>query len=308
MAEFVLPDVPITQLLVRTRDAIQVYDGPVKQNEATGAVKLNSSALFSDIRNLRICPLYSPNGSTVCYVFENRSIGLYDTTTGVEVVTIAVSDAEYVEYSPLGTFLVTWSRPSKGSATATSTETGNMKVWDASSGNLVTSFSQKIYKTQVIQWTASEEYCFRLVSNEVQIYRGNELSGAPIDKVYHKGFTQFHVTGTVLPYVSVAVFNPEAGGKPARVALYRFTPPVSTAAGDTAGYVTYLLHLRSAYFELTLYISCPNYLFLVMLQRHQGDYWCNRTSLLAHYICSVGVQVDVEQHGQRAAGVRAQRH
>jgi uncharacterized protein with WD repeat len=36
--------------------------------------------------------------------------------------------------------------------------------------------------------------------------------------------TQFHVTPTVLPYISVAVFNPEAGGKPARVTLYRFHP------------------------------------------------------------------------------------
>lgn len=51
-------------------------------------------------------------------------------------------------------------------------------------------------------------------------------------QVYHKGFTQFHITGTVSPYVSVAVFNPEAGGKPARVALYRFTPS-SDSTGTT---------------------------------------------------------------------------
>ena len=233
MAEFVLPNVPVTQILVRTRDAIQVYDGPIKLDEATGAAKLNTSPLFSEVRNLRNCPLYSPNGSTVCYVFENRPIGLFDTSTGAEIVTVAITDAEYVEYSPLGTFLVTWSRASKGSATTTGSETGNMRVWEASTGNLVTSFSQKVYRTQVIQWTAAEEFCFRLVSNEVQVYRGGDLS-APIDKVYHKGFTQFHITGTVTPYVSVAVFNPEAGGKPARVALYRFTPPGVAGAGASA--------------------------------------------------------------------------
>lgn len=69
--------------------------------------------------------------------------------TGAEVVTVPVADAEYVEFSPLGTYLVTWSRPHKGSATATGAESGNMKVWEASTATLVTSFSQKIYKTQV---------------------------------------------------------------------------------------------------------------------------------------------------------------
>lgn len=114
MTEFVLPDLPITQLLVRTRDAIQVYDGPVKQNEVTGAAKLNTSPLFGDIKNLRNCPLYSPNGSVVCYVFENRQIGLYDTTTGEgpHLLMLCINSCScmnlhglYVQYIHLNTYV-----------------------------------------------------------------------------------------------------------------------------------------------------------------------------------------------------------
>lgn len=233
MASFLPSDLPVTQVIVRTRDSINVYNGPVKSTDDSIAASLSPADLFASVKDLRICPLFSPDGSSVCYVFENnKPIVLCSTTTGDELLTIGVTDAEYAEYSPKGCYLVTWSRPSKGSANAVSTETGNMRVWKVSTGELVTSFSQKVYKAQVIQWTANEEFCFRLVSNEVQIFSNDNLT-APIDKVYHKGLTQFHVTPTVAPYVSVAVFNPESGGKPARVTLYRFTPSTTATTAST---------------------------------------------------------------------------
>lgn len=233
MAEFVLPDVPVTQLLVRTRESIQIYDGPVTSN---GAVSLRKAELFGDVTDLRICPLYSPDGSIVVYTYEKKVMSIHNTATGSQLYTLPIGDAEYVEFSPKGTFLVTWSRPTKGSATApASGDSGNFRVWNADTGSLVTAYSLKVYKAQSIQWTANEEYCFRLVTNEIQIFTGNSLT-VPIDKVYHKGLTQFQVTSTVMPYVSVAAFNPESGGKPARVTLFRFNPKdASTAVAATAG-------------------------------------------------------------------------
>jgi translation initiation factor 2A len=222
MASFLPADLPVTQVLVRTRDEIQIYNGPTKTSEDSDTAALKSADLFKDVKNLRICPLFAPDGSLVCYVFENKTISICSTATGAEVAVVPIADAEYVEFSPKGTYLLTWSRPSKGSAVATS-DAGNMKVWQVATGTLLSSFSQKVYKTQVVQWTANEEFCFRLVSNEVQIFNDSAMN-KPIDKVHHKGLTQFHVTPTVSPYISVAVFNPEAGGKPARVTLYRIHP------------------------------------------------------------------------------------
>lgn len=113
-------------------------------------------------------------------------------------------------------------------------------------GVVVASYSQKVYKPDLIQWTRDEEYCFRLVSNEIHIYRGQMMPCAAatvegggeggsdavgrgpvdiiIDKVYHKGLTQFSITPTVSPCITIAVFNREAGGNPARVTLYKYSP------------------------------------------------------------------------------------
>jgi hypothetical protein len=85
-----------------------------------------------------------------------------------------------------------------------------------------------------------------LVSNEIHIYRGQMMPCAAataegggeggsdavgrgpvdiiIDKVYHKGLTQFSITPTVSPCITIAVFNREAGGNPARVTLYKYSP------------------------------------------------------------------------------------
>jgi translation initiation factor 2A len=232
MASFLPADLPQTQVLVRTRDAIKVYNGPVKVGDDGITASLNPTELFATVKDLRSCPVFSPNGSIVCYLFENKPISLCSTASSEEVLSLSVTDAEYVEFSPSGTYLVTWSRPTKGSATGSATEGGNMRVWNATTGELVTSFSQKAYKTQIIQWTANEEYCCRLVSNEVQIFTNGNLT-TPSDKVYHKGLTQFHITPTTEPYISLAVFNPESGGKPARVTLYRYNPSITLSETTT---------------------------------------------------------------------------
>lgn len=130
-------------------------------------------------------------------------------------------------------------------------------VWDVKTGLAVASYSQKIYKPDLIQWTRDEEYCFRLVSNEIHIYRGqmmiscaasstveggggggsDAMGRAPvdiIDKVYHKGLTQFSITPTISPCITIAVFTREAGGNPARVTLYKYSPDNDNAAGVVA--------------------------------------------------------------------------
>lgn len=63
---------------------------------------------------------------------------------------------------------------------------------------------------------------------------GSDVMGrAPvdiIDKVYHKGLTQFSITPTISPCITIAVFTREAGGNPARVTLYKYSPDNDNAA------------------------------------------------------------------------------
>lgn len=249
MAEFaslsINDNLPTIQLLVRNRDGIQIMNGPNSNtssktttlSENDNKVELKNLDLFQDIKNLRICPLYSPNGNLVCFIYENnKKLSLHDTNSGQLVIELPIIDAEKAYFSPLGTYLITWSRPSKGNATEQSE--GNLRIWDMNQqqgggvGNMITSYSQKIYKPDLIQWTEDEAYCFRSVTNEIHIYN-NKIEHGVIDKIYHKGLTQFSITPTQVPYISIAIFNREVGGNPARVTLYRYKP-TSTIISSTS--------------------------------------------------------------------------
>ena len=265
---------PALQVLVRTRDAVTLFDGPKLEGESwfeesKVSVIKSSTGVFADLSpNLRINPVYSPDGRTMCTVFESKpnvgsNVSLYDAENGMLQLELPIGDAEQASFSPHGTFLVTWSRPKgKGSATEGARDGGNLRIWlvaaeNAAAGRLVSSYSQKVFKSDTVQWTADEQHCFRLVTNEVHIFKGLDmLNSATLDgklaavddageeaerdgesagsrllvvgKVQHRGLTQFRVSPAAPTDYGcacfVSVFTPEAGGKPARVSVYRYTP------------------------------------------------------------------------------------
>lgn len=122
MAEFAkltLSDEPLppTQLLVRGKDSIQIIVGPPSTSKpldlaspntpvetvASQLIKLQFADIFGDIKNLKICPIYSPNGSIVCFTYEgHKNIALYDPSTGQKISELPVPNAEKVSFSPLG--------------------------------------------------------------------------------------------------------------------------------------------------------------------------------------------------------------
>lgn len=64
----------------------------------------------------------------------------------------------------------------------------------------------------------------RMVSTEVQIMDGQDIAAGLVARIPHKGVAQFEISPVSSPFTSVAVFNPEAGGKPARITLYQYAP------------------------------------------------------------------------------------
>lgn len=81
-----------------------------------------------------------------------------------------------IGFSPLGTYLITWQRPTKdenGDATK------NLKVWRAletGEHSVVGNFVQKSQTGWNLQYTADEKLCARVVTNEVQFYQSENLS------------------------------------------------------------------------------------------------------------------------------------
>lgn len=152
-----------------------------------------------------------------------------DASVGHMVSSIPAANVYELAYSPLGTYLSTWQRPSKdedGNATK------NLKAWrtveEADDGRSpVGQFVQRSQGGWNLQYTSDERYCARAVTNEVQFYESGDLKTV-WNKLHLEGVSDF----TVSPGKnhSVACFVPERKGQPASVKLFlvpSFAAPVS---------------------------------------------------------------------------------
>lgn len=161
-------------------------------------------------------PIFSPDGVLGAVLLPCGSVIITNASTGMPRGELSTeSTTTNIEFSPLGNFLMTWSRP-------TAESSGNLKIWNVSTREPVCSYSQKHYMPHLIQWTLDESVCCRLVSNEVHILNGRNPEQGIIGKVHHKGLTSFQLCPIASkPYI--CVFCPAKGGKTGQVALYRYT-------------------------------------------------------------------------------------
>ena len=209
---------PATLILAQTRGGLVEFRGPTSFSNPDGSpVSISPSNKFTHLGlRLRLAPQLSANGRYVAFVVDEAPIIVCDAELGSIVAQIDCIDAQYVEFSPLGNYLVTFSRHRGGSDPCD----GNQRVWQVDGGTLVAQYLQKVFKKNAIQWTSDEVYLLRHVTNEVHIYLVVDLSTGTYFKVTHRGLNSFRVSPTSNP-LHVVVFNPESSGNPARVTLYR---------------------------------------------------------------------------------------
>jgi len=237
---------PLTRILMRHRDGLRAYLGPPSVTPEAGlptpAVNIEESnqlnAAACGKSKARLAPAYSPSGDKVAVIRdEGQALAVFCAVTGAELGQIGCLDAQSVTWSPMGTYLVTWSRPTKGKEDGS--VDGNLKVWDLSKGNSAetacASYSQKTFKRDMLQWTNDEQLCCRMVTNEVHIHPGN-LQGAFLGKIRHEGATQFRVapSGIAKGSCTVGIFQAESNGNPARTTLYYFTLGQTAATVGTS--------------------------------------------------------------------------
>lgn len=104
----------------------------------------------------------------------------------------------------------------------------NLVVYHTLSATELASFSQKSQSNWNLQWTSSEEYCARLVTNEVQFWEAANVGKQVWSRLHLENVSTFSLSPGKAP--SVAVFIPEKKGAPAIVRLYsipNFSSPVS---------------------------------------------------------------------------------
>ena len=140
-----------------------------------------------------------------------RRVSVTDASTGALVATFPTPNVFELGFSPLGTYIITWQRPTKdedGNATK------NLKVWrivpkegeSSDERTVVGEFVQKNQTGWNLQYTTDEDFCARTVTNEVQFYQSGDLKTV-WNKLRIEGVTTFAVSPG--KNHSVAVFVPE---------------------------------------------------------------------------------------------------
>ncbi|KAI9738317.1 MAG: hypothetical protein M1834_008815 [Cirrosporium novae-zelandiae] len=151
-----------------------------------------------------------------------------DASVGNIISTLSVENVYELGFSPRGTFIMTWQRPSKD---GNGNMLRNLRLWkviDASEERSpVYAFFQKSQTGWNLQFTPDESLCARTVTNEVHFYETKDFTTV-WNKLRVEGITDFALApGRNL---SVAVFIPEKKGQPASVKIYnipQFSTPVS---------------------------------------------------------------------------------
>lgn len=151
---------------------------------------------------------------------------IIEASIGRVITTLPAHNVFELGFSPLGSFIITWQRPSKddnGDAVK------NLKVWSVFEGqtsgpeeeehNVVGRFVQKSQTGWNLQYTYDERYCARVVTNEIQLYASADLSNV-WNKLRIEGVSDFAVSPG--ENHSIAVFVPE------RKVSYKLTTPVAT--------------------------------------------------------------------------------
>ncbi|XP_044715528.1 eukaryotic translation initiation factor eIF2A domain-containing protein [Hirsutella rhossiliensis] len=210
------------QFAYRTQKAIGIFDAAPVYEPLAGFSKPEG--------NLRCCA-YSQCGRFFAWASPD-SVTVVNALTGHQVLSLPIANVYELDFSPLGTFVITWERPAKDEA---GDATKNLKIWRTTEEGVAGAdkqplgrFVQKQQGGWNLQYTADEKYCARLVSNEVQFFESHDLITV-WNKLRVEGAANFALAPGSQNH-AVAVFVPERKGQPAAVKVYNvpmFQQPIS---------------------------------------------------------------------------------
>lgn len=135
--------------------------------------------------------------------------GLNNPTTPLKV--------NFATFSPLGNYLLTWSRPVDGVSVP------NLVVYNARTGESLGAFYQKVFHYGIwptIQWSDDESIATRCVTNNVHFFKADKLDKPPYAILRIPGVSKFSLSRGPAPY-TIAAFTPNSKGAPGRIGIYK---------------------------------------------------------------------------------------
>jgi len=157
---------------------------------------------------------YSADGRLYAYAIPS-GVRIFQAESAQLLQELSLPNIVDISFSPRGTYLSTWERPVKFED---GSQHKNLRVFSASTGEELVSFTQKSQDGWDLQYTISESHAIRLVGQEIQVFRPAEWSKGIVDKLKVEGATSVALSPGLNP--SVAVFVSEKKGQPGSVKTF----------------------------------------------------------------------------------------
>ena len=155
---------------------------------------------------------FSSDGSVIGVVEAEGVRVLRADGSGAVLLNLPRPQVQELWLSPKGTFLLTWEKM------AADSNEGNLKIWRVATGELQCSWQQKVLGDKsmwpAVNWSCDEEFCFKVVTNEVHFFDGGKPTQSPTMKLRVEGVAQCTVEPTGAPH-HISTFVPEKKGAPA---------------------------------------------------------------------------------------------
>ena len=174
------------ELCLLGKAGLQVYGAPIRENGTYTSLAENITQRYEPALSEHIPAggakslQYSPGNGKILAVLTANAVKILSTETGELVRSIVEPRVQAMSVSPLGSYVVTWSRYVKEE------QKGNLVVWRVSDGEEVLRLFQKNYtadKWPAVKFTPQEEIAGHMVKNNVHLYRGTAFEDGIVHKV-----------------------------------------------------------------------------------------------------------------------------
>ena len=159
---------------------------------------------------------FSPDGTQLAWC-DGKSVNVVDSTTLEQRLTIPKSKTRHLQFSPLGTYIVTWEP--YAILQGQSTGDANLEIW--AGGEKAAEFIQKSQQNWCPQWSDDEQLCARNVTNEVHCYDGGLPGHSVSRKLQVENLATFALSQGKAP-CRIACYVPGMKGAPSFVRLYEY--------------------------------------------------------------------------------------
>ncbi|CAJ1066387.1 eukaryotic translation initiation factor 2A isoform X2 [Xyrichtys novacula] len=199
---------PIPLLAVRGSDGTSLLCGPPRCEPHL--------AFKRDSRPSR-CLTFSRDGTLFSWC-NGHNVSVVRSADGSIASTFDLPKTSLLDFSPLGSILVTWQPYSKTQDSLQGDP--NLQLWDIESGQLIKALYQKKVDSWCPSWSEDEKICVRCVNNELHFYENNDFNSIA-NKLHMQKVSDFQVSPGGQPS-KVAVYVPGSKGAPSFVRLYQY--------------------------------------------------------------------------------------